>query len=48
MMDEHGLSTWRFIGTTTTGQTVDVDGCDVFTFSGDLIALKDSYRKNRT
>ncbi|WP_281436164.1 hypothetical protein [Agrobacterium rosae] len=40
MMDEHGLSTWRFIGTTTTGQTVDVDG--------DLIALKDSYRKNRT
>lgn len=43
-----GLSEWRFIGTDKNGKTVDVQGCDIFRFDGDLIALKDSYRKNRT
>jgi ketosteroid isomerase-like protein len=43
-----GLSEWRFIGTDKTGKQVDVQGCDIFRFSGDLIALKDSYRKNRS
>jgi ketosteroid isomerase-like protein len=42
-----GLSTWRFRGTTREGATVDVRGCDIFAFDGDLIALKDSYRKAR-
>ena len=42
-----GLSSWRFVGTHVAGQTVEVDGCDIFAFSGDLIALKDSYRKAR-
>lgn len=42
-----GLSEWRFVGTDHTGRTVDVQGCDIFRFEGDLIALKDSYRKNR-
>ena len=42
-----GLSTWRFIGTTRDGGVVDLRGCDVFGFEGDLIALKDSYRKAR-
>ncbi|WP_135450962.1 MULTISPECIES: nuclear transport factor 2 family protein [Tabrizicola] len=42
-----GLSTWRFVGTTRDGVSVDVRGCDVFAFEGDLIALKDSYRKAR-
>jgi quercetin dioxygenase-like cupin family protein len=42
-----GLSSWRFIGTTTAGQPVEVDGCDIFAFSGDLISRKDSYRKAR-
>lgn len=42
-----GLSSWRFVGTSKTGQTVEVDGCDIFAFSGDLISLKDSYRKAR-
>lgn len=42
-----GLSTWRFLGTTADGRAVDVRGCDVFTFDGDLIAVKDSYRKAR-
>jgi hypothetical protein len=27
---------------------VDVQGCDIFRFDGDLIALKDSYRKARS
>lgn len=43
-----GLSEWRFTGTDKHGTTVDVQGCDIFRFAGDLIALKDSYRKNRT
>ena len=42
-----GLSEWRFIGTDRSGRTVDVQGCDIFRFEGELIALKDSYRKNR-
>jgi hypothetical protein len=44
---EVGLSTWRFIGTTRDGAAIDVRGCDVFAFEGDLIAVKDSYRKAR-
>ncbi len=44
---ETGVSSWRFVGTTRDGQPVDVRGCDLFTFDGDLIALKDSYRKAR-
>lgn len=42
-----GLSEWRFVGTDRTGKVVDVQGCDIFRFDGDLIALKDSYGKNR-
>ena len=48
VVGDTGLSTWRFLGTTAAGVTVDVMGCDRFTFDGDLIALKDSYRKART
>jgi len=42
---ETGVSSWRFVGTRADGTQVDVQGCDLFTFHGDLIALKDSYRK---
>ena len=42
-----GLSEWRFVGTDKSGNSVDVQGCDIFRFDGVLIALKDSYRKNR-
>lgn len=42
-----GLSEWRFSGTDRAGRTVDVQGCDIFRFEGELIALKDSYRKSR-
>lgn len=53
-MDRHhvtgdtGLSEWRFIGTDQAGRQVEVQGCDIFRFDGDLIALKDSYRKARS
>jgi len=42
-----GLSSWRFTGTTAAGDKIEVDGCDIFVFSGARIALKDSYRKTR-
>jgi hypothetical protein len=42
-----GLSSWRFVGHRPDGSPVDVRGCDVFAFDGDLIAVKDSYRKAR-
>jgi steroid delta-isomerase-like uncharacterized protein len=44
---DRGVSEWTFTGTRTDGTRVEVHGCDVFTFRGDKIALKDSYRKNR-
>lgn len=47
VLGETGLSSWRFVGKTREGQIVDVRGCDIFHFDGDLIALKDSYRKAR-
>lgn len=40
-----GVSRWRFTGTGRDGARVAADGCDLFEFSGELIALKDSYRK---
>ncbi|MGH7322748.1 MAG: nuclear transport factor 2 family protein [Candidatus Rokuibacteriota bacterium] len=46
--DNRGVSEWRFTGTTAEGKTVDVNGCDLFTFVGDKIALKSSYLKTRT
>jgi steroid delta-isomerase-like uncharacterized protein len=44
---ERGLSEWTFTGTRSDGTRVEVNGCDVFTFRGGRIALKNSYRKNR-
>ena len=45
---DHGLSEWLFTGTTADGTKVEVTGCDVFTFRGDKIAVKNSYLKSRT
>ena len=44
---DRGVSEWTFTGTRADGTRVEVHGCDVFTFRGGKIALKDSYRKNR-
>jgi steroid delta-isomerase-like uncharacterized protein len=43
-----GVSEWTFTGTRRDGSRVEVTGCDVFTFQHDKIAIKNSYRKNRT
>jgi steroid delta-isomerase-like uncharacterized protein len=44
---DRGVSEWTFTGTRMDGTRVEVNGCDVFTFEGGKIALKNSYRKNR-
>ena len=45
---DRGVSQWTFLGTRNDGSPVEVDGCDIFTFKDGKIAVKDSYRKNRT
>lgn len=44
---DRGVSEWTFTGTRADGARVEVDGCDLFTFRGGKIAVKNSYRKNR-
>jgi steroid delta-isomerase-like uncharacterized protein len=44
---DRGVSEWTFTGTRTDGSRVEVHGCDLLTFRGGKIAVKDSYRKNR-
>ena len=45
---DRGLSEWLFTGTAADGHKVEVNGCDVFTFAGDKIAVKSAYFKTRT
>lgn len=45
---DRGVSEWIFTGTRTDGTRVEVHGCDIFTFRDGKIALKNSYRKNRS
>jgi steroid delta-isomerase-like uncharacterized protein len=45
---DRGVSEWTFTGTRIDGTRVEVNGCDLFVFRDGKIALKDSYRKNRT
>lgn len=45
---DRAVSEWTFTGTTKDGTRVEVNGCDVFTLKGGKIALKNSYRKQRT
>jgi ketosteroid isomerase-like protein len=44
---DRGVSEWVFTGTAHDGAAVEVQGCDVFTFRDGLIAVKNSYRKQR-
>ncbi len=43
-----GVSEWTFIGTHKDGRQVEVNGCDLLTFHSGKIAVKNSFRKNRT
>ena len=47
VVGDRGVSEWTFTGPRAAGLRVEVHGCDVFTFRGGKIALKNSYRKNR-
>jgi steroid delta-isomerase-like uncharacterized protein len=47
VVGERGVSEWTFTGTRVDGTRVEVHGCDLFTFRGGKIALKNSYRKIR-
>lgn len=42
------VSEWTFTGTTKAGARVEVNGCDIFTLRDGKIALKNSYRKQRS
>ena len=48
MCGERGLSEWVFRGTRTDGTRVEINGIDVFTFRDGKIAVKDSFRKQRS
>ncbi len=45
---DRGVSVWLLSGTTTDGQRIEVRGCDIWTFRGDKIAVKNSFWKTRT
>lgn len=45
---DRGVSEWTLRGTTTAGESIEVRGCDLWTFGPDgLIARKDSFWKIR-
>ena len=45
---DRGVSEWVFRGTKTDGTRVQVNGIDAFTFRDGKIAIKDSFRKQRS
>ena len=45
---DRAVSEWTFTGTTKDGTKVEVNGCDVFTLRAGKIAMKNSYRKQRS
>jgi len=45
---DRGVSEWLLTGTSTTGEEIEVRGCDIWTFRGDQIAIKNSFWKIRT
>jgi taurine dehydrogenase small subunit len=47
VVGDRGASVWLFAGTMANGRTVEVNGCDLFTFRDGKIAVKSSYLKNR-
>ena len=45
---DRGVSEWLLSGTTVDGERIEVRGCDIWTFRGDKIAVKNSFWKIRT
>jgi ketosteroid isomerase-like protein len=44
---DRGVSEWIFTGTAADGTKLELNGCDLFTFRNDKIAVKTSYLKKR-
>ncbi len=44
---DRGASEWTLRGTTVEGQRIEVRGCDLWTFRGGKVVLKDSFWKIR-
>ena len=42
---DRGVAEWSYVHTGDDGATIETKGCDLFRFEGDLIAVKDAYRK---
>jgi ketosteroid isomerase-like protein len=42
---DRGVSEWTLTGTTTTGERLEVRGCDIWTFRDGLISVKNSFWK---
>jgi ketosteroid isomerase-like protein len=42
---DRGASEWTLTGTTVAGERLEVRGCDLWTFRGDEIVVKDSFWK---
>ena len=45
---DRGVSEWTYVGTTSDGTRVEVDGCDLLMFRGNKVTVKNSFRKSRT
>ena len=45
---DRGVTQWTFVATMPDGSKAEVDGCDPFPFRNGKIAVKNSFRKNRT
>jgi ketosteroid isomerase-like protein len=43
---ERGVSEWTLRGTTVDGDRLEVRGCDIWTFRGDEVVVKNSFWKN--
>lgn len=44
---DRGCSEWTFMATSPDGDKLAIDGCDIFTFRGGKIAVKNTFLKNR-
>jgi ketosteroid isomerase-like protein len=45
--DNVGISRWTLRGTSVDGESIEVKGCDFYTFNGGKVVKKDSYWKIR-
>ena len=45
---DYGCSEWTIVGTTRTGVSLELDGCDIFTLESGKIKSKRSYLKARS